>query len=111
MLHSTAQVEAMLKATGGVSVQYDGVSTWGHFENVPAAVGELGSGVVASDPSVVIASESLPGICLDNGAGSVGGVNEELLVGDYYWTVRGIEPGEAVGEIRLLLSNRRASGA
>ena len=104
-LHSTAQVEAMLKATGGVLVQYGGRTTWGHFEHVPEALGQE-PGVIASVPSLVIASDSLPEIGLHHGEGTVRGMNLEIQIGDRIWVILNIEPGTSDGEIRLMLANR-----
>ncbi len=60
--------------------------------------------------SVVVASEKFPGIGIDRGTGEAFGVDERISVGDWDWYVSGVEPGEAPGEVRLILSNRESSG-
>lgn len=107
-LMAPATIDAMLRATpGAVAVLYAGVDGWGHFEHVPTDFGP-DPGVVASRPSVVVASGFFPGMGLDDGAGEATGVGEDITVGEYVWTISGMEPGLQVGEIRLLLSNRRS---
>lgn len=100
-------INAMLGATpGSVVVKYGGHTGWGHSAHVPIGFSQ-GPGAIASEPSVVVASGYFPSICIDEGSGEVTGIGERIAVGDFDWFVRGIEPGEAPGEIRLLLSNRR----
>lgn len=93
---------------GAVRVKYGGVSGWGHDAHVPTGFGDGGATVVVSEPSVVVASEYFPGVCLDSGAGTAEGVNEAIEVKGLGWYVRAIEPGEAPGEIRLMLTERSA---
>ena len=105
-LMSPAVIDVMIGATpGAVVVSYGGVTGWGHYAQVPTAFAS-DDGVVVSVPSVVVADGHFPGIggCESDGAHE--GVGESIVVGDYEWTIRGIEPGEAPGEIRLMLSNR-----
>lgn len=106
-LFTTEEIGHALEDTGGVPVTYGGVSTWGHFDHVPDEFGVDG-GVGVSVPSVVIPSDALPGICLDDGAGTLEGVNESIQVGDYVWTVRKIVHGRSHREIEVFLSNRSA---
>lgn len=96
-------------APGAIVVAYGGIIGWGHEEHVPTEFGN-DVGVVASEPSVVVAAGMFPGIGLDEGEGTADGINEKITVGEYAWTVRAIELGEAPGEIRLMLTNRRTSG-
>lgn len=105
-LMSPAVVNRLIRRTpGAVVVAYGGVSGWGHYAQVPT---EFGSsvGVVMSEPSVVVADGFFPNLGMDEGAGRAAGVGVAIVVGAYGWTVRGIEPGESPGEIRLMLSNR-----
>lgn len=100
-------IDGMIGATpGAVVVKYGGRTGWGHFANVPTTFGD-DVGVVASEPALVIASGYFPGVCLDDGEGTAEGVGRDIVVGDYIWNIRGIEPGEAPGEMRCMLSNRR----
>ena len=99
-------VNRMVRLTpGAVAVSYGGVDGYGHYAQVPVAFGQDG-GVVASEPAVVVADGYFPDLGLDEGSGQARGINAQIVVGDYGWTVRAIEPGEAPGEIRLMLSNR-----
>lgn len=103
-------INEMIQMTpGAVVVSYGGVSGWGHDAHVPTGFGE-DVAVVVSEPSVVVASEYFPGVCLDSTAGTVQGVNEKITVKSVDWYIRAIEPAEAPGEIRLMLSNRSTSG-
>ncbi len=103
-------IDSMIRRTpGAVTVSHGGVDGWGHDAHIPTLAGE-DVGALGSEPSVVVADRKFPGICLNYGAGTIEGVDERITVADYDWTVRGIEPGEAPGEIRLLLSNRATSG-
>ena len=105
LLDDPAVIDDMLLATGGVEVSYGGVTGRGHFAQVPVAFGQDG-GVVASEPAVVVADSYFPGLGLCEGSGQATGIGAQIQVGDYGWTVRAIEPGEAPGEVRLMLSNR-----
>lgn len=107
-LMDPAIVNEMIQFTpGAVRVSAGGVDGWGHDAHAVMAIGEDG-GVAASSPSVVVASEYFPGIGLDSGEGEAVGVDEPIVVGDYMWDVRDLEPGEAPGEVRIMLGNRRA---
>ena len=100
-------ISEMLRVTpGAVPVSFGGVHGWGHFANVPEPFGEA-QGVIASSPAVVIPSGYFPDICLDDGKGEASGIGKPIRVGDYNWYVRDLEPGEAPGELRVLLSNRQ----
>ena len=105
-LMSPTVVNRMIRLTpGAVAVSHGGVDGHGHYEQVPVAFGQ-DVGVVAASPSVVVADGYFPGLGLDESAGAARGINAQIVVGDYGWTVRAIEPGEAPGEVRLMLSNR-----
>ena len=105
-LMDPAVIDTMIGATpGAVVVSYGGVTGWGHYAQVPTEIGAE-TGVVASVPSVVVADGHFPGIGMCEADGVAEGVGKSIDVGDYGWTIRGIEPGEAPGEVRLMLSNR-----
>jgi len=102
-------INAMLRATpGAVAVSCGGVGGWGHYQQVPTTFGGDG-GVMGAMPSVVVADEYLPGVGLSEADGDAAGVGLDVVVGDWVWNIRGVEPGESPGEIRLLLSNRRSN--
>lgn len=101
-----AEINAMLgRMSGAVRVSAGGVEGWGN--DAHAVMSLAGTGIAASSPSVVVASEYFPGIGLDRADGEAFGITQPIVVGDYMWTVRDLEPGEAPGEVRVLLSNRR----
>lgn len=103
---SPAVVNRLIRLTpGAVAVSQGGVDGWGHYAQVPVVFG-ADDGVVAAEPAVVVADSFFPDIGLDESAGVARGIGAQVEVGDYGWTVRAIEPGEAPGEIRLMLSNR-----
>lgn len=108
-LHSPADVEAMIKVTGGETVTYGGATTYGHFEHQPAEVfaGD-GRGVITVGPRVVIADCRLPDIGTDPDSGTVSGVGEDIVVDDVAWTISDVLPGESPGEIMLELTNPRS---
>lgn len=97
--------EILAMTPGAVVVSYGGVEGHGHSAHVPAAFGQ-DAGVVTSEPSVVIANGRFPDIVIDDETGVARGIGRRLRVGDSDWFVRGIEPGEAPGEIRVMLTNR-----
>lgn len=103
-------IDEMIGLTpGAVAVKYGGRTGWGHDAHVPTAFGE-DVGAVVSEPSVVVAAEYFPGVCLDSGAGTAEGVGKKIAVKGFDWYIRAMEPGEAPGEIRLFLSNRSSNG-
>lgn len=103
-----AVIDAMIgRAPGAVRVSYGGVDGWGHDAHIAAEFSD-GPGALVSMPSVVVADGYFPEIGLDRGSGSATGIDVPITVGDYMWSVRAIEPAMAAGEIRVLLSNRRA---
>lgn len=105
-LMSPAMIDGMFRATpGAVAVAYGGIEGWGHYAQVP--VQATADGPIVSEPSVTVADGYFPGIGDCESSGKLEGVNEDITVGDYVWTIRDIAPGEAPGEIILLLSNRR----
>lgn len=93
---------------GAVTVRYGGVDGNGNYEQVPTTFGD-GAGVLAAMPSVVVADDYFPGLGLDESTGQARGINAQIEVGDYGWTVRAIEPGVSPGEVRLMLSNRTSA--
>jgi hypothetical protein len=104
-----AGVNAMLRATpGAVAVSYGGVAGHGHYQQIPANFGDE-DGVIGSVPSVVVADEYFPSIGLCEADGDASGAGEDIVVGDFLWNIRGIEPGDSPGEVQLLLSNRRSN--
>lgn len=57
-LHSTDEIEDILKVTGGVQGTYNGATTWGHLDDPDEVVMDtpMGSGIVAGGPTFLIAT-------------------------------------------------------
>lgn len=99
-------IGGLLRRTpGGVTVLSGAETSYGHFEHVPGNVGDS-PGVLSAEPSVVIPSEAFTAIGLDASTGRAVGIGEAITVDGRAWYVRGVEPGLAPGEIRVLLANR-----
>lgn len=92
------EMEALLEDTGGVSVSYGGVSTFGHLESWPDTEhfgGEV-AGVLISRNSVVVAADALPDLRIDPIDG-VDGIGGQITVGDNVWVVRDVTVGDSDG--------------
>lgn len=57
-LHAPDQVELNFKLTGGERAEFDGVETWGHFEQPPGETDDPydGPGMLITTPSFVMAN-------------------------------------------------------
>lgn len=71
------EIAEMIRDTGGVPVVFGAMSTWGHFEVVDELV-MPGAEIVVGAPTLVIETDSLPGLEQD----------DELLVDGRPWAVR-----------------------
>ena len=93
-LFTAAQNATLLQKTGGVTVVYDGTTTYGHEKVEPWMVpGEVtGSGTISGNRSVVIAAGILPGIDYKSGIG------ERIVVNGTGRRIRFIDQGERGGE-------------
>ena len=102
-LQTAAQIEAMLKATGGETVLCGGVTTYGHFERVPVELGDRAGqggigGVMSTTPSLVIADGILTQV------GKKKGIDRTITVDGVKWLVSGVMPAdEDGGMIRVML--------
>ena len=97
-----ATAEAMLRATGGVTITNGGDSSWCHFERVPLEVGEdaggYGGGILTTQPSAVIAEDRFTNI------GPRDGIGQEVVVDGDTWEIYDIVAADPDGgTIRLML--------
>lgn len=87
-MFTSAELEQMIRATGGVAVVYGGTTTYGHRELVGEVVLQDGAEVEAEIDTVRVATGILSGLA-QGAAITVGG--ESLVIGEYRRVGDGLE--------------------
>lgn len=104
-LRSPDRVNRMIRRTGGVVVEYGGVSGHGH-EGIPPGMAFQDPDVIDGRPVVVVAAGYFPCIGVDRVHGQEETAGTDITVGDYVWRIsQTIPAADDGGTVAVLLTH------